>query len=175
MILCFVALVSGCATNGYWGMDAVVAASGGPPPYGYSGLGPGYYSYYPPYLFPLLLPAVCVQVVSGTILARAIRVLRASLWPTCVSWSCLGFWSSLASAPSRLRDHGRIARRPGRYYGCGYYRTRGTSVCKNSLVLEQDLMDAVVLSAIRKLLTSACSRLPSKSPDTAPCRSGNTT
>jgi hypothetical protein len=44
------------------------------------------------------------------------------------------------------------ARKPGRYYGCGYYRTRGTSVCKNSLVLEQDLMDAVVLSAIKEAL-----------------------
>jgi hypothetical protein len=56
---------------------------------------------------PVLLPALCFQLVSGTILARAIRLLRAPLWSTCVSSRLgLGFWSSLARAPSRrLRDH----------------------------------------------------------------------
>ena len=39
-------------------------------------------------------------------------------------------------------------RRKGRYYGCSYYRKRGSAICKNSLLMEQELFDQVLLKAL---------------------------
>lgn len=44
-------------------------------------------------------------------------------------------------------------RRKGRFYGCAYYKTRGSSICKNSLLVEQEFLDQIVLKAIHEALT----------------------
>jgi len=44
-------------------------------------------------------------------------------------------------------------RRKGRFYGCSYYKTRGSSICKNSLLVEQDYLDRLVLQALHEALT----------------------
>jgi hypothetical protein len=44
-------------------------------------------------------------------------------------------------------------RRKGRFYGCSYYRSRGTSICSNSLLAEQELLDQTVLKSIEEALT----------------------
>jgi site-specific DNA recombinase len=44
------------------------------------------------------------------------------------------------------------SRRKGRYYGCAYHRKRGTAICRNSLRLEQDMLDQVVLKALSEVL-----------------------
>lgn len=44
-------------------------------------------------------------------------------------------------------------RQKGRFYGCSYYKSRGSSICKNSLLVEQELLDHTVLKAIEEALT----------------------
>jgi len=44
------------------------------------------------------------------------------------------------------------SRRQGRYYACAYHKKRGSSICKNSLLAEQDLLDKVVLKALADVL-----------------------
>ena len=44
-------------------------------------------------------------------------------------------------------------RRKGRFYGCSYYKTRGSSICKNSLLVEQEMLDQVMLKAIEEVLS----------------------
>jgi hypothetical protein len=44
-------------------------------------------------------------------------------------------------------------RRKGRFYGCAYYKTRGSSICNNSLLVEQDVLDRVLLKSIADVLT----------------------
>ena len=44
-------------------------------------------------------------------------------------------------------------RRKGRFYGCSYYKTRGSSICKNSLLVEQELLDQIVLKSLHEALT----------------------
>jgi hypothetical protein len=41
----------------------------------------------------------------------------------------------------------RIEGRSG-FYGCGYYHKRGRTVCKNKLLIRQDLLDQAVIQAI---------------------------
>ncbi len=44
-------------------------------------------------------------------------------------------------------------RKKGRFYGCAYYRKRGSAICKNSLLVEQEMLDQVVLKAITDVLS----------------------
>ncbi len=44
-------------------------------------------------------------------------------------------------------------RRKGRFYGCSYYKSRGSSICANSLLVEQELLDQIVLKSIEEALT----------------------
>ena len=44
-------------------------------------------------------------------------------------------------------------RRKGRFYGCSYYKTRGSSICRNSLLVEQELLDQVVLKSLHEALS----------------------
>ncbi len=44
------------------------------------------------------------------------------------------------------------SRKKGKFYACSYYWKRGSSICKNSLVVEQELTDQVVLKAIADAL-----------------------
>ena len=44
-------------------------------------------------------------------------------------------------------------RRKGRFYGCSYYKTRGASICKNSLLVEQEYLDQIVLKSLHEALT----------------------
>lgn len=44
-------------------------------------------------------------------------------------------------------------RKKGRFYGCSYYKKRGASVCKNSLLAEQEVLDHMVLKALEEALT----------------------
>jgi hypothetical protein len=44
-------------------------------------------------------------------------------------------------------------RRKGRFYGCSYYKTRGSSICKNSLLIEQEFLDQIVLKSLHEALT----------------------
>jgi hypothetical protein len=44
-------------------------------------------------------------------------------------------------------------RRKGRFYGCAYYKTRGSSICKNSLLVEQEYLDQIVLQSLHVALT----------------------
>lgn len=41
-------------------------------------------------------------------------------------------------------------RRKGRFYGCSYYKTRGSSICKNSLLVEQEVLDQIVLKSLHE-------------------------
>ena len=43
-------------------------------------------------------------------------------------------------------------RRKGRYYVCAYHKKRGSSICKNSLLAEQEMLDAVLLKALTDVL-----------------------
>ena len=45
------------------------------------------------------------------------------------------------------------SRRKGRFYGCSYYKTRGSSICKNSLLVEQEVLDQIVLKSLHEALT----------------------
>ena len=44
-------------------------------------------------------------------------------------------------------------RQKGRFHGCSYYKTRGSSICKNSLLVEQEVLDHIVLKSIQEALT----------------------
>ncbi len=44
-------------------------------------------------------------------------------------------------------------RRKGRFYGCSYYKTRGSSICKNSLLVEQEFLDQILLKSLHEALT----------------------
>lgn len=44
-------------------------------------------------------------------------------------------------------------RRKGRFYGCAYYKTRGSSICQNSLLVEQEYLDRIVLQALQDALS----------------------
>ncbi|MCS6285873.1 MAG: recombinase family protein [Nitrospira sp.] len=41
-------------------------------------------------------------------------------------------------------------RQKGRFYGCSYYKTRGSSICKNSLLVEQEYLDQIVLKSLHE-------------------------
>lgn len=43
-------------------------------------------------------------------------------------------------------------RRSGRYYACSYHKKRGSSICKNALVVEQELLDKVLLRSLAEVL-----------------------
>ncbi len=43
-------------------------------------------------------------------------------------------------------------RRSGRYYVCAYHKKRGSSICKNSLLMEQKQLDNVLLKAVANVL-----------------------
>ena len=40
----------------------------------------------------------------------------------------------------------------GHFYTCSYYRKRGSTICRNSLLIEQDVLDQIVLKAIADAL-----------------------
>ena len=44
-------------------------------------------------------------------------------------------------------------RKKGRFYGCSYYKNRGSSICKNSLLVEQEYLDQIVLKSLHEALT----------------------
>jgi site-specific DNA recombinase len=44
-------------------------------------------------------------------------------------------------------------RRKGRFYGCSYYKNRGSSICKNSFLVEQTVLDQILLKSIQQALT----------------------
>lgn len=44
-------------------------------------------------------------------------------------------------------------RRKGRFYGCSYYKNRGSSICKNSFLVEQTVLDQIVLKSLEEALT----------------------
>ena len=44
-------------------------------------------------------------------------------------------------------------RRKGRFYGCSYYKTRGSFICNNSLLVEQEFLDQIVLKSLHEALT----------------------
>ncbi|MBA2486683.1 MAG: recombinase family protein [Nitrospira sp.] len=44
------------------------------------------------------------------------------------------------------------SRRQGRYYGCAYHKKRGSSICKNSLLAEQEMLDQVLLRSLANVL-----------------------
>ncbi len=44
-------------------------------------------------------------------------------------------------------------RRKGRFYGCSYYKNRGSSMCKNSFLVEQTVLDRIVLKSLEEALT----------------------
>lgn len=44
-------------------------------------------------------------------------------------------------------------RKKSRFYGCAYYKTRGSSICKNSLLVEQEVLDKVLLKSLGDVLT----------------------
>jgi hypothetical protein len=44
------------------------------------------------------------------------------------------------------------SRRQGRYYVCAYHKKRGSSICKNSMLAEQEMLDKVLLKAIADVL-----------------------
>lgn len=44
-------------------------------------------------------------------------------------------------------------RQKGRFYGCSYYKNRGSSICKNSLLVEQEVLDQILLKSIHEALT----------------------
>ncbi|MDE3049555.1 MAG: recombinase family protein [Nitrospirota bacterium] len=44
-------------------------------------------------------------------------------------------------------------RRKGRFYGCSYYKNRGSSICKNSFLVEQTVLDQILLKSLQEALT----------------------
>ncbi len=44
-------------------------------------------------------------------------------------------------------------RKNGRFYGCSYYKSRGSSICKNSLLVEQEYLDQIVLKSLHEAVT----------------------
>jgi len=44
-------------------------------------------------------------------------------------------------------------RRKGRFYGCSYYKKRGAPICKNALLVEQEVLDQIVLKSVEEALT----------------------
>ena len=44
-------------------------------------------------------------------------------------------------------------RRKGRFSACSYYKTRGSSICKNSLLVEQEYFDQIVLNSLHEAVT----------------------
>ncbi|PWT75598.1 MAG: hypothetical protein C5B60_05140 [Chloroflexi bacterium] len=44
------------------------------------------------------------------------------------------------------------SRRQRRFYACAYHKKRGSSICKNSMLAEQDMLDNVVLKALADVL-----------------------
>jgi DNA invertase Pin-like site-specific DNA recombinase len=44
-------------------------------------------------------------------------------------------------------------RQKGRFYGCSYYKKRGASICTNSLLVEQEVLDQMVLKSLEEALT----------------------
>jgi site-specific DNA recombinase len=50
-------------------------------------------------------------------------------------------------------------RRKGRFYGCSYYKTRGSSICKNSLLVEQEFLDQIVLKSLHEAITEEMVRV----------------
>lgn len=44
------------------------------------------------------------------------------------------------------------SRRQGRFYACAYHRKRGSKICKNSMLAEQELLDKVLLRSLATVL-----------------------
>ncbi len=44
-------------------------------------------------------------------------------------------------------------REKGRFYACSYYKKRGAAICKNSLLVEQDVIDRIVLKSLEEAFT----------------------
>ncbi len=44
-------------------------------------------------------------------------------------------------------------RRKGRFYGSSYYKNCSSSICKNSLLVEQEFLDQIVLKLLHEALT----------------------
>lgn len=44
------------------------------------------------------------------------------------------------------------SRRKGRFYGCSYHRKRGTSICRNAMRVQQEVLDQIVLKALSDVL-----------------------
>jgi hypothetical protein len=44
-------------------------------------------------------------------------------------------------------------RQKGRFYGCSYYKNRGSSICKNSFLVEQQVLDQILLKSLQEALT----------------------
>ncbi len=44
-------------------------------------------------------------------------------------------------------------RNKGRFYGCSYYKKRGATICKNSFLVEQEVLDHIVLKSLEQALT----------------------
>jgi DNA invertase Pin-like site-specific DNA recombinase len=44
-------------------------------------------------------------------------------------------------------------RKKGRFYGCSYYKKRGASICKNALLVEQEVLDQIILKSLEEALT----------------------
>lgn len=44
------------------------------------------------------------------------------------------------------------SRRQGRYYACAYHKKRGSRICKNSMLAEQELLDKVLLRSVADVL-----------------------
>src|SRR6185436_6593440 len=60
---------------------------------------------------------------------------------------CAACGGSLAALTRDFKRQGRM-----RLYGCAYYHKRGRMVCKNKLLIRQDLLDHAVIEAIREAL-----------------------
>lgn len=43
-------------------------------------------------------------------------------------------------------------RRQGRFYACAYHKKRGSAICKNGMLAEQDMLDKVLLKALADVL-----------------------
>lgn len=50
-------------------------------------------------------------------------------------------------------------RKKGRFYGCSYYKSRGSSICKNSLLVEQEYLDQIVLKSLHEAMTEEMLRV----------------
>jgi DNA invertase Pin-like site-specific DNA recombinase/ssDNA-binding Zn-finger/Zn-ribbon topoisomerase 1 len=44
-------------------------------------------------------------------------------------------------------------REKGRFYACSYYKKRGAAICKNSLLVEQEVLDRIVLKSLEEAFT----------------------